>query len=99
MNVRDEIHLYANTADKPALNWLFGRYHMQSQWSFVAKCEMKRYGVESYAVYRVWEPTEEGRVLYRNMSGDVCHECNGAGEVETGIGMMTCNKCNGDGKP
>ena len=99
MNIRDEIRLHADEADKPALNWLFGRYHWATQWSFVAKCEHVRYGVESYKVYRRWTPTEEGRVLYRNMSGYKCPDCNGVGEVETGIGMLMCDKCKGDGKP
>lgn len=99
MKVIDEIRLYASDADKPALNWLFGRYHWESQWQFVAKCKFQRYGTESYKVHRIWEPTEEGRVLYRNMSGNKCLQCNGTGEVETGIGMMMCGECHGDGKP
>ena len=28
MNVREEIRLHSDEADKPALNWLFSRYHM-----------------------------------------------------------------------
>lgn len=64
MNVRDEIRLHAKDKDKPVLNWLFGRYHMQSQWNFVARCTFQRYGIESYASSRVWAPTAEGRALY-----------------------------------
>ena len=64
MKVRDEIRLYAKDEDKPVLNWLFGRYHMESQWSFVARCTFQRYGTESYKSNRVWIPTPEGRILY-----------------------------------
>ena len=66
MAIRDEIRLYAKDADRPALDWLFGRYHWESQWRFVAFCTLERYGVESYAVNRVWAPTPEGRVLYES---------------------------------
>jgi len=99
MKVRDEIRLFSSEADKPALNWLFDRYHLASQWRFVAKCAFGRYGTASYQSHRVRVPTEEGRVLYRNMSGHKCPDCDGTGEVETGIGMMMCDKCKGDGKP
>lgn len=99
MNVRDEIRLYANEADKTVLNWLFDRYHWVSQWRFVAKCTFEQYGPASYQSHRVWVPTEEGRVLYRNMSGHKCPDCDGVGEVGTGIGMMVCDNCGGDGKP
>lgn len=64
MNVRDEIRLYSCEVDKPILNWLFGRYNWESQWSFVARCTLQRYGVESYKTNRVWSPTPEGRALY-----------------------------------
>jgi hypothetical protein len=97
MNVRDEIRLHAKAEDKPALNWLFGRYHWASQWGFVAKCEHVRYGVESYKTYRVWSPTVEGVAIYKQLSGAKCPECDGRGEVETGIGMLICDKCRGDG--
>lgn len=66
MNVSDEIRLHAKDEDKPALNWLFGRYHWASQWRFVATCTFEKYGVESYAVHRVWAPRLEGRVLYES---------------------------------
>ena len=68
MNVRDEIRLYASDEDKPALNWLLGRYHWASQWSFVASCELARYGVESYKVHRIWKPTIEGLAIYKQLS-------------------------------
>lgn len=68
MNVRDEIRLHASDEDKPALNWLFGRYHWASQWSFVARCELARYGVESYKVHRIWKPTIEGLAIYKQLS-------------------------------
>lgn len=66
MNVQDDIRLHAADSDKPCLDWLFGRYHMASQWSFVAQSSFKRYGVQSYQVHRVWVPTPEGRVLYES---------------------------------
>ena len=68
MKVRDEIRLFASDADKPILNWLFGRYHWASEWSFVAKCTLQRYGTESYKTNRVWEPTLEGRAIYAQLS-------------------------------
>lgn len=95
MTVRDDIRLHASEEDKPCLNWLFGRYHWESQWRFVAKLAKVRYGTESYKMHHVWSPTEEGRVLYKHMSGVKCSVCNGRGEVDTGIGMMVCDKCGG----
>lgn len=64
MNVKNEIEKFASEENKPILSWLFSRYHMESQWHFVAKCNFVRYGVESYKVNRVWTPTIEGVVLY-----------------------------------
>lgn len=64
MTVRDEIDTYAAEADKPVPHWLFSRYHLEYQWRFVARCKFDRYGVESYAVNRVWSPTDDGRVLH-----------------------------------
>ena len=66
MSVLNEINKFADKADKPALRWLFSRYHWASQWDFVADCTFKRYGTRSYEVNRVWRPTEEGRILYRH---------------------------------
>ncbi|PKO58764.1 MAG: hypothetical protein CVU24_16625 [Betaproteobacteria bacterium HGW-Betaproteobacteria-18] len=68
MNVRDEIDKFADEADKPVLHWLFDRYHMASEWGFVAKCTHQRYGTRSYETNRVWTPTEEGRALYYYMA-------------------------------
>lgn len=67
--VRDEIRLYAKDEDKPILNWLFGRYHWASQWSFVAACSHVRYGDMSYQTHRVWTPTVEGRAVHNQLSG------------------------------
>jgi len=64
MNIRAEIEKYADEKDKPALHWLFSRYHLVSQWRFVASCTHKRYGTLSYQTHRVWAPTHEGRVLF-----------------------------------
>ena len=66
MNVRDEIANHSDESDKPILNWLFDRYHMESQWHFVARCKFVRYGTQSYETNRVWIPTYEGRVLYNH---------------------------------
>jgi hypothetical protein len=71
MNVREEIRLHACDEDKPVLDWLFDRYHWASKWSFVAKCTFQRYGIESYAVHRIWAPTTEGRALYAHMKDHV----------------------------
>ena len=68
MNVSDEIRLYASDEDKFVLSWLFGRYHWASQWSFVARCELARYGVESYKTRRIWKPTIEGLAIYKQLS-------------------------------
>ena len=66
MNIRDEIGKFANDDDKPVLLWLFSKYHKQSQWFFVAKCWHKRYGSQSYQTHRIWEPTDQGRILYEH---------------------------------
>jgi hypothetical protein len=69
MNIRNEIDLFASDTDKSVLHWLFDKYHMASQWAFVARCEHQRYGALSYETNRVWIPTEEGRALHAQMCG------------------------------
>jgi hypothetical protein len=64
MKVRDEINRYAKEENKPILNWLFDKYHMQSQWSFVARCTFDRFGTAYFQANRVCAPTAEGRILY-----------------------------------
>jgi hypothetical protein len=64
MNVREEIRQHAKEEERPILDWLFDRYHMESQWNFVARCTWQRYGTHSYQSNRVWTPTPEGRALY-----------------------------------
>lgn len=64
MKTRDEILRYAKEEDKPILLWLFIFYHVESSWQFVARCHFENYGTLSYQVHRIWEPTEEGRILY-----------------------------------
>ena len=66
MKVRDEIRLYADKENKPCLNWLFGRYHMQSQWMFVAHCVLVERTNAKLKSVRMWAPTAEGRILYEN---------------------------------
>lgn len=68
MNVREEINKFASEADKPVLIWLFGKYHMESQWRFVAKCDHQRYGTQSYQTNRVWSPTGDGQALHAYMT-------------------------------
>ena len=63
MNITQEIE---GSPDVAALRWLFARYHMSSQWQFVARCEHRRYGTQSYEIRRVWHPTQEGLTLYRH---------------------------------
>ena len=66
MNVRTEIKKYGAEADKPVLDWLFNRYHWESQWSFVATCTHERDGTQSWQSHRAWAPTAEGRILYEH---------------------------------
>lgn len=66
MNVKKEIELYSDEKDIPMLCWLFERYHLESQWSFVACCVHERYGIYSYQSNRVWYPTVEGEILYNH---------------------------------
>ena len=66
MQVRDEIRRYSDEKDKPILYWLLNRYHMQSQWGFVAKCS---FSPEPYPKnHRIWAPTEEGRILFNALN-------------------------------
>lgn len=67
MDVRKEIDKCSIEADKPVLHWLFNKYHMESQWRFVARCSFKRFGPLSYQTNRVWQPTAEGRALHAHM--------------------------------
>ena len=71
MNIRYEIEEPSAPGDKPALRWLFDRYHLDWQWRFVAGCEHIRYGYRSYETYRVWRPTEEGWVLFNHNQKEV----------------------------
>lgn len=64
MKIRDEIKKYAAKEDRQVLLWLFERYHWASQWSFVARCEHRRYGNLSYEVHHIWSPSPEGRILF-----------------------------------
>ena len=63
-DTRIEINLYAAKDDKPILHWLLKKYHLQSEWKFVAKCLHEQYGPLSYQTNRIWSPTPEGRILY-----------------------------------
>lgn len=65
MNVREEIERFSSPEDKPILNWLFNKYHWESEWKHVAICSFQRYGSQSYQVNRVWMPTPDGVTLYR----------------------------------
>ena len=69
MNVRDEINAYSLTTDKPVLNWLFDRYHWQSQWRFVAICNFEQDNRVKYGRRRVWTPSNEGKALYNYYHG------------------------------
>lgn len=64
MDVRREIAAYAAEEDRPALLWLFSKFHWQSEWLFVADCMLRRYGTRSYEAHRIWSPTVAGRILY-----------------------------------
>lgn len=97
MKIREEIQQLSTPEDRPILEWLFEHYHWASQWSFVATFTHQRYGIESYKVHRVWLPTKEGRAIYSMLSGVKSHDCGGSGEVETGTGMLVCDRCHGSG--
>jgi len=64
MKIREEINDRSSDEDKPILLWLFERYHMESQWRFVARCTHIPYGTYSYESHRMWSPTQEGKKLY-----------------------------------
>jgi len=66
MDIRNEIKKFAAKENQSILNWLFDNYHLQSQWSFVAECKFEKYGPYSYQSNRVWIPTKEGIILYKN---------------------------------
>lgn len=66
MKIRDEIELYAVPEHKPVLHWLFDRYHMQSQWSFVSMCTWQKRDTPDFHGNRIWRPTKEGRALYEH---------------------------------
>lgn len=67
MKVRKEIELYSDPSNKEALEWLFDRYHWESQWSFVACCKFVKYGDFSYQYRRIWSPTKEGLAIYMQL--------------------------------
>lgn len=66
MKVRGEIEKNSKPEHREALLWLFGKYHMESQWRFVAKAVIEKLGAEYDNVRRSWVPTEEGMTLYNH---------------------------------
>jgi hypothetical protein len=67
MKVREEIEKYAAESDKPVLLWLLDRYHMESEWKFVARCALgaiDKYGMLNFQANRVWAPTPAGSTLF-----------------------------------
>lgn len=62
MNIRQQINNHAAPADKPALLWLFSKYHMQSEWNFVSHLKWEKNQAGEFVP--VYTPTEEGRILY-----------------------------------
>jgi len=67
-DIKDEINKFSLNADKPILLWLLHKYPYESQWRFVTKCSLEKYGKFSYQYHRIWSPTEEGYVLYKELS-------------------------------
>jgi len=65
MKIINEIIKHASKDDKPILLWLFNKYHWQSEWNFVASCELIQIGPHSYQVERIWKPTKEGLIIYK----------------------------------
>ena len=61
MNVRDEINRHAAESDREVLLFLLDRYHMASQWNFIASCTWDK---STPHFHRVWKPTQEGFILY-----------------------------------
>lgn len=88
MKVRDEIEKHAAEADKPALRWVFERYHMESEWRVMAYCEF----VGKYPnSHRVWKLKPAGQQIYEHAKMKkalqfYADEQNWK-DVETGIGM------------
>ncbi len=68
MNVREEIHKFASEEHKPILLWLLTNYSSERKFNFLARCKFERYGVYSFQVARVWEPTREGLAVYQVLS-------------------------------
>lgn len=65
MKISDEIEKHSKEENKPILKWLFSKYHMQSNWYFVASGKIEgSYGQGT--AKRVWSPTKEGIVLYNH---------------------------------
>lgn len=66
MNIPATIKAHAAPNDRPVLLWLFERYHMQSEWHFVANVEHQPIKQDGRTVdYRiVYSPTAAGRALY-----------------------------------
>lgn len=64
MDIRKEIKAHSKSVDKVILIWLFARYHLSSQWRFVAKCNWVQYGKLSHECHRCWVPTLEGICIY-----------------------------------
>lgn len=64
MNIDDEIRLYSADSDVPALLWLSGKYHWPTQFRFVATYQWDL--TPDNKMYRLWEPTPEGRVLFES---------------------------------
>lgn len=69
-NTVKEILEHSHEDDIPILLWLFERYHMESEWQFVAECIHQRYGGLSYQVHRIWKPRINGRAIYHYFNGN-----------------------------
>lgn len=61
MKVRDEILKNSPATEQTALLWLLDRYHINSEWSFLARAIFVG---ESGWKRRGWVPTDAGRKLY-----------------------------------
>ena len=62
MNIRQEINDHSPIEERENLLWLFERYHMASQWKFVAK---PKWGGSWSNGYRIWHPTDAGKSLFQ----------------------------------
>ena len=63
--VKAEINKRSKASDKPILLTLLSKYNMRSQFMFVAGCTFVDAPYPNN--HRIWKPTEEGYILYKEL--------------------------------